>query len=473
MFRHAIQKSNPQIGSTLFMLLLSLHLFGNDFEPGKIYGSVTCAQESEYSYSLYLPTSYSTSKKHPLVLIFEPMSRSTLPLEKMQAAADQFGYVLVCSRDTRNFNGYPANFKAAKAMWQDAATRFSIDRDRTYTAGFSGGARLGSEVAIVTKSIAGHMACGAGFRNTTHANKKLPFPVALAIGNKDMNFMELTDLERKLGFTKTDRRFFIFDGGHQWPGSEEFINMFQWFELLAMRQEKLPKNKKFVKSLWKADMKQAETWEREKNYVHAQRLFQRMVSDYEGLVNTQAAQKKADKLRQSEDYKIALQRKTRLENAEKMRQRRYIKDLRAQGEELPEDLADFSGLMRPWLQEKQRQDQHIKRTKNDDERLMAERLNDFAWRMCTERAQLLYGRKKYREALFLNLVVTTYVPKFPFSFVETAKCYAQLGANDQAMFFLTRASALGINHPEQIANDPAFLRLMGRSKFQKMFMKQP
>lgn len=457
----------------ILCICIPIALFADEYAVGEIHEEVVCQEDPDYSYSLYLPNSYQPGKPHPLVLVFEPMSRATLPLEKMREAADQFGFVLACSRQTRNFNSYPVNFKAAKAMWQDVATRFEIDRERTYSAGFSGGARLASEIAIVTGNIAGHMACGAGFRDTSHANKQLSFPVALIIGNQDMNFMELTDLDRKLGFTKTTQRFFEFDAGHQWPPAEEFVKIFKWFELMAIRDGTQTSKKSFVKQMWKEDFKEAEQWAESGALVRAQRRFERMARDYEGLIKVNAAKKEADKIRKSDAYKKALQRKTRLENAEKMRQRQYVKDLREQGATLPDDLSQFPALMRPWIQEKQRHDRHILKTKNEDERLMSERLNDFTWRMCTERGALLFGRGSYREALFLNLVVTTYVPEFAFSFINAAKCYAQLGARSQAIMFLQRALDIGVNNPKAIAEDPAFVKISAYPKFQKLFQEEP
>jgi len=442
---------------------------GQNFPAGEITEKVLCQEEPDRSYALYLPKGYDPKNSYALVLIFEPISRATLPLEKMQQAADHFGIILACSWDTYNMNDFRDNIASAKAMWMDVATRFSVDTNRTYTSGFSGGARLASEIAIVTGTIAGHIGCGAGLRNTTHTNKTIPFSIALVIGNQDMNVMELTDLDRKLSFTKSTHRLFIFEGGHEWPSPEVFMEVFGWLNVQAMRSKLLPHDAAFIQAQWEKDLNEAQRFINAQDYLEAQRLYERMAHDYITLRDTTHASDLANELRKNPDYKEGLQRKMRLENAEKMRQRRYVQDLRKQGSTLPSELEEYQKLLRPWIQEKQRQDEHILKTKFQDERLMAQRLIDFAWRMSIERSMNLYASGSYREALFLALLSTVYVPEYSYPFILVAKCYAQLDSPKEALIFLERALDLGVNQPERLAEDPAFVKLYGSPKYQELF----
>lgn len=444
-------------------------LWAQEFRPGEIYPEVACQQDPDFSYSLYLPQNYGSMEQHPLVLIFEPASRATVPLEPMRAAADRFGYVLACSNNTGNMVSFANNIKAAKAFWRDVATRFKIDQRRTYTAGFSGGARLASEIAIVTGNIAGLIACGAGFRETSHARKTIPFPIALAIGYEDMNYMEIMDLYQKLGFAQTHRRLFRFDDGHVWSPSEVFMNVFSWLELQAMKSKLIPLNQIFINSFWEHDLALAEQWLQEGRTVDVQRHYQRMTMDYEGLKDVSFAKNHSKRMRQSVAYKDALQRQTRLENAEKLNQRKYIQKLRGQEDNLPKDLSEINGEVRYWINEKQRQDRHIANTGKDDERLMAIRLNDFVWRMSSERANRLFAGGDYKEALFLYLVVGNYVPEYSFHLVMVAKCYARLGASEQAVAYLEHALKKGVPNAEALVSDPSFDLIRTHPDFEALF----
>lgn len=465
-----VRRCSPQLVTALVFFLTAgwSHAQDETYKAGEIIERINCSNAEEFSYSLYLPKTYDSSKPHPLMLIFEPASRAMIPIEKMQLAADTYGYVLACSWNTANFAGFRENLKAAREMWKDVVNRFNIDPKRTYTSGFSGGSRLASEIGFMTGTTAGHIACGASFRDSSHSKKNLPFAVALVIGNTDMNYMEMSDVDRKLGFTNTSFRFFEFEAGHEWPPPELLLKVFSWFEVEAMRTQIMPIDKAFLKKQWDGEIAQGNALLAAKRWVDAQRHYQRLSKYYDGLINADFTKDRANQLRKKSEYKAALQRKTRLENAEKMRQRRYVKDLQEQGSTLPEDLAEFPKLIRPWIQEKQRQDGHIKRTQNQDERLMAERLNDFLWRMCSERAYRLFTKGSYREALFLYMLISVYVPEYPFSFIQTAKCYAQLDAFNEALIFLERGLKLGVPNPQKLAEDPNFIKILGLPKFQEL-----
>jgi len=452
-------------------MVATLPIWGQEYAAGEIHSDIVCEVEPSYSYSLYLPKNYGSMVKHPLVLIFEPASRATVPLQSMRDAADRFGYVLACSKDTGNMVSFADNIKAAKAFWRDVATRFNIDQNRTYTAGFSGGARLASEIAIATGNIAGLIACGAGFRETSHARKTLPFPIALLVGNQDMNYMEITDLYQKLGFSKTPRRLFRFEDGHVWPPSEVFMSAFSWLHLKAIQAELAPNQQTFVDEAWEKDLAHANQLLQAERTVDVQRHYEAMVADYEGLKDVTSANTQAKRIRNSVSYKRALQRRTRLENAEKVNQRKYVQKFREQEEQLPEDLSELNALMRHWINEKQRQDRFIAKANKEDEKLMSVRLNDFAWRMCSERANRLFVGGKYLEALFYYKVVNVYVPEYSYNMVLIAKCYGRLGAGKLAITFLSQAFKNGIPNSEAIASDASFDKIRPLPAFQALFEK--
>src|SRR5579871_430974 len=137
--------------------------YGDDVPRGQIIDSLKCLADASQSYALYLPSNYSPDRKWNVILAFDPGGRGRRGVERYQAGAEKYGYILAGSNNSRN-GPWEISLEAAKAMMTDVAARFPIHPDRVYTAGMSGGARVAMEVALSTKSsIAGVMASSAGF----------------------------------------------------------------------------------------------------------------------------------------------------------------------------------------------------------------------------------------------------------------------------------------------------------------------
>ena len=75
-------------------------------------------------------------------------------VEKFQAVAEQYGYIVAASNNARN-GPHAVSAAAAQAMSTDVSRRFSIDLQRVYLAGMSGGARVAMGIAMANTTIAG------------------------------------------------------------------------------------------------------------------------------------------------------------------------------------------------------------------------------------------------------------------------------------------------------------------------------
>jgi len=123
------------------------------WEPGKLIERVVCAKNPEQSYALYLPSNYSPSHSWPIIFAFDPGARGKIPVESMKEAAERHGFIVAGSNNSKN-GTWKIEFDAADAMVRDAQERFSVDLKRIYFAGFSGGARVASQLAQLCKCAA-------------------------------------------------------------------------------------------------------------------------------------------------------------------------------------------------------------------------------------------------------------------------------------------------------------------------------
>ena len=100
-----------------------------ELQRGAVVDRVECATDPAQTYALYLPSTYSADRKWSLLLAFHPAARGRAMVEKYQAGAERYGYIVAASNNSRN-GPYAASIAAAQAMVADVSRRFSIDPQR-------------------------------------------------------------------------------------------------------------------------------------------------------------------------------------------------------------------------------------------------------------------------------------------------------------------------------------------------------
>src|SRR5215510_1879698 len=143
------------------LVLLAWRALAAEFPTGQIIPEVKCAADALQSYALYLPTKYDPAQAWPVIFAFDPGARGQVPVERYQAAAEKYGYIVAGSNNSRN-GSMEGSMAAVRAISADISARFTVDRRRVYTAGMSGGARVAMAVALGSNGqIAGVMASSA------------------------------------------------------------------------------------------------------------------------------------------------------------------------------------------------------------------------------------------------------------------------------------------------------------------------
>lgn len=220
---------------------------------GQIVDAITCADDPTESYALYLPSNYTSDRAWPLLMGFHPAARGRAIVETYQAAAEQYGYIVVGSNNSRN-GSWEVSRRAVTAMTADISKRFSIAKGRFYMTGLSGGSRVALQVALATGQVNGVIASSAGYPDG-QPRKSVPFVVFGTAGTEDFNYIEVKLLGREL---KTPHRVVIFEGGHALPPAPVARQAIEWLEVQAMAAGTSPRDVALIDALFNKGLDAAE-----------------------------------------------------------------------------------------------------------------------------------------------------------------------------------------------------------------------
>jgi len=290
--------------------LLCLSLVGADQSersglplPGRV-ADVTCSADSAQSYALYLPSTYTSGKRWPMIYFFDPSGRGQRPIEMYKDLAEKHGFVIAGSNNSRNFGSDPS--QAVNSIWQDTHARLSLDDHRQYTSGFSGGARVAGAMALNSSGqIAGVIAHGAGYPNT-HGEGSDKLVYYFAVGNRDFNWPEvITDghQREKQGLPYRVRQY---SGTHQWAPPEVMDDAIRWIIVKAMQSSVMPVDASFVDQQFQRIQQEAEDASKRNDALAESEAYRSLTSDFAGLKDVSAASAKLAVLKQGPALKVAL-----------------------------------------------------------------------------------------------------------------------------------------------------------------------
>ncbi len=255
---------------------------GRTFVVGELVEGVECRSDPSQTYTLYLPSAYTHEQRWPALLILDPRGRSKIAAELFRQAAEDYGWILMSSNDTRSDGPMEPNVKALAALWPEVHRRFATDPQRIYSSGFSGGAMLSWDLARQVGGIAGVIAAGGRFQGSEFQTE-LDFPSWGAVGTTDFNYSEMRRVHQLFDHWGAPERLEVFKGRHSWMPPELARQAIEWMELQAMKQDLRPRDPALVERLYAADLDAAEALLAAGEELAAARRFAAVAATFEGL----------------------------------------------------------------------------------------------------------------------------------------------------------------------------------------------
>lgn len=420
---------------------------------GRILETVACQDDTTQTYALYVPTAYTPTKKWPVIFCFDPGARGRVPVERLQAAAEKYGYIVAGSLTSRN-GPWAANAKAIQAMVRDVESHLAIDVKRIYSAGLSGGARVATQIAIggLAKGV---IACSAGFPSSEEGiPSTVPFVFFGTAGTEDFNYGELRRLDGELESRKAAHRIVIFKGGHEWASTALLTEAVEWFELQAMRTGTREKDAAFVQSQWAARRAALPA----EAGIERWRGVKSLATDFKGLVDTAAVDKEAKDLAASREVKDAQKVQRALDRKE---------------DEWTSDLVEFSNGGFTARMKKEVAELRAKATATEDseERRMARRVVAGFGASGREATKGMFESGDYFEAVAVMELLVELRPGQSRTLYDLARARAGSGEKRSALEALSQAAEAGFSDATRMEAEPLFAKLRSEPAYQAALAK--
>ena len=406
-------------------------------ETGKILPAVQCLAHPEQSYALYLPSNYSRDRRWPIVISSDPVGRGAVPLELQKNAAEQLGYILAASNNSRNGPWKP-RFEATEAMLSDVQARVSIDTRRVYFAGFSGGARVSSQIALLCKCSAGVLLSGAGFSSGQSPPADPAFLVFSAIGTLDFNYSEIISLQDSLAKAGYPHWLRIFEGAHQWPPPEVMEEALAWFRILAMKTQREPRDQNFVEAQFSKSLARASSLEQSGDLFNAWREYLQIAATFDAFVDVRSIRAKAEALGKERAVRDAAKR----ERNQFEEQSRLSDDITSRLAVFPEHEENRLESDRELQEQIVRLRQNAEQEKRPDKSAVYKRALAGVFVGAIEYGSTLLDEKKFTLAIRVFDFANQAKPDSPWAWQQLAVARALAGQRKETLAALRRAREL-------------------------------
>jgi len=446
---------------------------------GQVVAKVPCRADPAQSYALYLPSNYGPEKLWPILYAFDPGARGNVPVEDFKGAAEEYGYIVVGSNNSRN-GPWEVNLAAAQAMWEDTHERFALDAGRVYMTGFSGGARVACGLARVLRGhVAGVIACGAGFPIGPGAGpaKDTPFIFFGTVGIRDFNFTELKELDKTLDGLGLVHRIEVFAGGHDWAPSALAREAIGWMEIQAMKRGKRERDKALIDKLYEERAGEARKLTEAGDLARAFHRYQAVADEFDGLRDVSAVRTLLLQMQDSKELKDALKREAKRENRIAALEAEYLgafdqvmDAIRTAGRS-PAEISEMVQQMQ--LSERRGQAEAKKET---EESIAAERFVRRVLVHTFEQARDALAKKDFRSATLYLQIAAECAPDSPYIYYTLARAYALNKENKNALAALREAVEKGyadLDAMEKNADFESLRSLPGYAKLIEQLKKAP
>lgn len=442
------------------ILIFAISLFSNcnkqkNKQPGiNQVKKIHCTYDTSQSYYVYLPSYYNTSKQWPVIYAFDAHGRGNIPVERLAKAAEETGYIICASNNARNNSSYLQYI--IDMLFKDSQKRFTIDKNRIYLSGFSGGARIASSIALKFPNIKGIISCAAGTSIPANQIKNKDLIFIGVSGIKDFNYLELQVTHDFLRQNNISSQLIIHDGGHEWPPEDIMSKALYFIYFVDIQKGIAEKNNKLVNQIYKKYKQYSKRSLENNNLLKARQQVNEALFLFNDLKNTRYFKKMHKTIKSSDKFREQLQLQNNLEQIEKKLQSKYQQAFQTKN-------LDW------WKKEIKKIHYYISNEEEHLKKCLHERIRQF-------NSMLAYiyitNSLKSKNSNKLNKYFTIYHlvdPGNPDYAYLKAKSMMQQNKHDSAIIFLQEAKDNGLTNINRLKTDHSFNALKNHGAFKLLF----
>lgn len=431
--------------------------------------SVASLTDPTQVFATFVPSSYREGVPAPLLIVMDPRGRALVPLERLRPAAEELGYLVISSYDTRSDTDRDVTERAVGAMIDDAQDLFTVDTRRLYFVGFSGTARMawifGRVFAPYTAGIIGFGAALPSPATLVELTAQGPLPFAFfgGAGELDFNYEEVRELDARLDAYDAPHFVSFYAGPHAWPADSIFTHALEWLEVRAVRTGLRPERSDDVQELHDRALARASALEEAGKVEGAWRSHGRIVIDFDGLVDVRASRAAMARLEGSPalaDERRRLERELEARKAFDVDVGRWLeavrRTLRARAVERGIEALDLDGLLR---EAREAESPH-------DRRAAQRKLSSVFVRASFYEPDRYMRMEEYGVAAAFHRLATRIRPDDPRACLGLARASTQAGEVDDALDAVDCLARSGAMTAEALRSDALLEPLLGEERFE-------
>lgn len=444
----------------LLLLVLSITFFGSaqqiTLKKGAIMDAIPVNDSISENFALYLPSSFETTKTWPILFVFDMKGRGKQALSMFREAADKQGYILAASNNINDTISLSKNILISGRMISAAYSLLPIKKERSYTGGFSSGARLASILPTFIKEIKGVISCGSSVANQEVLSNKNRFHFIGIVGVEDYNYLPMVNSQKFLNKLKFPNNLLLFEGGVEWPRSSYLEKAMEIFTLVAMTKGFEDKDDNFVDASYRKNLKEVSALLSEEKPLLANKLLKEMIRVYRNYEKLDSLKLNLKALRKTKLYKA----QNRSQNVAFLREG-FVKD--EYDYLLEEDILAYNYNNLGWWKYQMDELAKYEKSTNVFEKEMGRRLKSFVNALIADNIDIVKSQASIDEEalLFLWMVNTITEVQNYASYLKIISLSSKVEDYGTALFYLEELLKAGYSNTKELyaLENTALLRI--------------
>lgn len=418
---------------------------------GKATDKIYCRLDSNNSYALYLPSTYKTEKRWPVIIAFDSHGDGRLPVSLMKEEAEKYGYLIVGSNNSKNGLSTDVTSAIYDVVIRDVKWRFAVDTQRIYTMGFSGGARVAAYQGLYKSGIRGVIGCSAGLPSNANPSGA-SFDYLGVVGTDDFNYLEMKQLFKSLDQTSLPHWLLTFEGTHAWPPKATIGDIFSYLQISGMKGGIVPRDTAWISALGKSLTARVEADKKRGNWIKALEISGMGTYYFKGLPEETIFNTLGQQIRSRKEVAASLQQQENWLTKENGLQQEYLQYLGNKNSEW-------------WKGEVQKVNTICEQKKGNEEAHVYKRLLSYLSLASYMNANQALNTKQWDAFRYFVTVYALVDPENS----ETAYLQAVLDMKDKqgdrTINSLKKAVKLGFNDLNRLEKDTSFVGIQDKKEF--------